>query len=251
MKRLAGGLALVAALGVVGGIAVTGMQAGAQAGNAAVDPGPRPYPQIPGIVVLFSGREEDIAKNWHWYGSDRPAGWRFVDGAMETRMSDIESNQKFQDFQLHVEWREPDMPNAHGQEKGNSGVFLHGHYEIQVLDSYGKSKPGTGDCAALYDRAAALLPACRPALVWQTYDIVFRAPRYDGATMVEKGRVSVFQNGVAVQNNTVVEGPTDGSNASADFSQPVGIRLQFHNNTVRFRNVWVLPLPEKGNEKYE
>ena len=98
------------------------------------------------------------------------------------------------------------MPNAHGQERGNSGVGLHGRYEIQILDSYGIADPGSGDCGAVYGQAAPLSNACKPPLQWQSYDIAFRAARLDAAgKVVENPRVTVFQNGIPVQNNQEIK----------------------------------------------
>lgn len=238
---------------IAGGLA-TSVHAGG-AGKArpqeADDPGPRPLPNVKGIVVLFGGKEEDMKQNWHTMYSHQPANWKFVDGIMEDRLNDIESNEKFQDFQLHVEFREPLMENEHGQGRGNSGVFLHGHYEIQVLDSYGIADPGRGDCGAVYDRAAPLINACKPPLQWQTYDITFRAPRYENGQMTEKARVTVVQNGIVVQNNTIIPSATDHEEKPGeDYSKPVGIRLQYHHAALHFRNIWVLPLPEKGADHY-
>ncbi len=238
----------LAAMGAVG-LAAAGE---ADAGGAYKDPGPVPPPNVPGIKILLSGKEEEIKANWHWQNAPRPADWKFVDGVMETRLGDIVSNEMFQNFQLHVEWREPNMPNAKGQGKGNSGVFLQARYEIQVLDSYGIDYPGQGDCGAVYSQSAPLVNACRPPLQWQTYDIAFRAPRFENGQMTEKPRVTVIQNGILIQDNTIIEGPTDHkARPGEDFSTPGGIRLQYHGNSIRFRNVWVLPLPDHGSLHYE
>jgi hypothetical protein len=230
-----------------------GLAAGqvAEAQADYVDPGPVPLPKVDGIKILFSGKQEEIAANWHHYGMNTPGNWRFHEDHMVSTAGDLESNEKFQNFQLHVEWREPNMPQAKGQGKGNSGVFLHGHHEIQVLDSYGVGEPGTGDCGALYSRFAPLVKACRPPLQWQTYDIAFRAARYENGQLVDKPRVTVIQNGILVQNNTPIEGTTDGyKEKPGEDTEPVGIRLQYHGNAVAFRNVWVLPLPEHGRTEY-
>ncbi len=246
-----GRLALIASLGiaalVVSALRGHGLEK-KEEGVAIVPP-----PPLKEVHVLFSGKPEEVTQNWVRLGTDQPANWQVKDGAMETEGNDIASKDKFTDCYLHLEWREPDMPNAHGQEKGNSGVFLSNHYEIQVLDSYGIADPGQGDCGALYSRAAPLFNACKPALQWQSYDIFYRAPRADADhKIVEPGRVTVLQNGILVQNNQVIEGPTDGYKPTPDddFSQPAPIRLQYHHNTVRYRNIWVLPLPPHGAEHY-
>src|SRR5262249_52038953 len=160
--------------------------------------------------------------------------------------------EKFDDFLLHVEWMEPDMPNARGQGKGNSGIGLQARYEIQVLDSYGWQLPGKGDCGAVYGQAAPLVNACKPPLQWQGFDIVFRAPRFDAAgKMAEKPRVTVFQNGILIQNNVEIQGPTGiESRADADLSQPGPVILQDHGHPVRYRNIWIQRLPSKGSDQY-
>jgi len=157
---------------------------------------------------------------------------------------DIESKQRFTDYQLHVEFKVPYMPNAKGQARGNSGVFQQGRYEIQVLDSYGIEDPGTGDCGAVYNQAAPLVNACKPPRSWQTYDITFRAPRFDEeGKAVEKAHVTVIHNGIIVQNNQEIKGPTWGDT----FGKLV---LQDHGNPVQYRNVWILPLPPTGAKHY-
>lgn len=207
-----------------------------------------------GAHVLFAGKEEELRANWVKYGSEEPPGWKIVDGAMEVQGGDIASKETFGDYWLHIEFREPESrPEEHGQERGNSGVFLSRHYEIQVLDSYGIAEPGRGDCGAVYNQAAPLVNACKPPLQWQTYDILYRAPRADANHKItEHARVTVFQNGMLIQNNQEIVGPTDGHEPGPDedFSQPAPIRIQDHGHPLRYRNVWVLPLPPHGAEHY-
>jgi hypothetical protein len=224
----------------------------AQAGPSDADMPPHPAPNFPGVVVLFGGKQEDVAAHWTQRDPNKPATWQVnEEGAMVTRDADIMSKERFTDFQLHVEFKVPYMPQAHGQARGNSGVFLQGRYEIQVLDSYGKPEPGKGDCGAVYNQAAALVNACKPPLKWQSYDIIFRAPRVDDTgKVIEKARVSVFLNGIAIQNNTEINGPT-GAPIDNEAGKPGPIILQYHGNKVEYRNVWVLPLPPKGSDKYE
>lgn len=160
------------------------------------------------------------------------------------------SRERFTDFQLHLEFKVPYMPNARGQGRGNSGVFLQGRYEIQVLDSFGKEEPGRGDCGAVYNKAAPLLNACKRPLQWQTYDITFRAPRFDSeGKKTENARVSVFQNGICIQNNQEIDGPTWG-NTFGDLKDPGPIVLQDHGNAVEYRNIWVIKLPPQGATRY-
>jgi hypothetical protein len=201
-------------------------------------------------LVLFSGRPEELVTNWVRQGSNQPPTWQVEEGAMVTSVSSIVTKRNFKDFQLHVEFKVPFMPEAHGQERGNSGVGLLAIYEIQVLDSYGFKEPGSGDCGAVYSQSAPLVNACKPPLTWQTYDISFHAARFgaDGKVM-QKPRVTVFQNGICVQNNQEINGGT-GIGGKDDVKEGP-IYLQFHNNTVQFRNVWVVPLPEEGAKHYE
>jgi hypothetical protein len=210
---------------------------------------PAPIPTDPHVIVLFSGKQEEVAANWMRPGSDQPPSWQVKDGGMVTSKSNIVTKQKFKDFQLHVDFKVPYMPKAHGQERGNSGVKLLGIYEIQILDSYGFKDPGSGDCGAVYSQFGPLVNACKPPLAWQSFDISFRAPRFDPEGKVtEKARVTVFLNDVCVQNGQEINGAT--GNAKGDVKDGP-ILLQFHNNTVQFRNVWIVPLPEEGVKRYE
>jgi hypothetical protein len=198
--------------------------------------------------VLFNGKD---LNNWHTR-EGKPAGWEVSDGVMTVvkGTGDIVTDEKFTDFRLHVEWMEPDMPDATGQAKGNSGVYLQGRYEIQVLDSYGIEVPGRGDCGGVYDQFAPLVNACKPALEWQSYDIIFRAARFDDSGELESNaRVTVLQNGVVIQNNVEVKGPTGGA-MDEELDEPGPLLLQDHGNPVKYRNVWLLPLPLEGSDKY-
>ena len=199
-------------------------------------------------VVLFNGKD---LGNWHTRKGE-PAGWEVSKGVMTVvrGTGDIVTEQKFTDFMLHLEWMEPDMPEAKGQAKGNSGVYLQGRYEIQVLDSYGIEVPGRGDCGAIYDQFAPLVNACKPALQWQTYDVAFRAARFDDSGKVlSQARVTVFQNGILIHNNVEVLGPTGGA-MDGNIREPGPLLLQDHGNPVKYRNVWIVPLALKGSDKY-
>lgn len=163
---------------------------------------------------------------------------------------DIISEQTFDDAFIHLEFCEPDMPEATGQGKGNSGVFVQGRYEIQVLDSYGWKVPGKGDCGAIYNQFAPLVNACRPALQWQSYDIVFRAARAgEGGQGAENARITLLHNGVVIHNNVELQGPTGGA-LDQDVGRAGPLRLQDHGNPVRYRNVWFVRLPRTGSDEY-
>ena len=198
-------------------------------------------------VVLFNGKD---VKNWT-SRDGKPAEWKAEDGVLNVvpGTGDIMTKERFTDFFLHIEFRCPEMPEAKGQAKGNSGVFLQGRYEIQVLDSYGWDVPGKGDCGAIYDQFAPLVNACRPATEWQCYDVAFRAPRVEGGTVVDKARVTVIHNGQVIINNALLPGPT-GAPLDLNVSEPGPLLLQDHGNLICYRNVWIVPLPREGSKEY-
>lgn len=201
----------------------------------------------PHAVVLFDGTS---LAGWRKKGSDEPADWPIENGVATVGKGDIVSVETFRDAHIHLEFKEPDIPEATGQKKGNSGVYLQGKYEIQVLDSYGWEAPGTGDCGAIYLQFAPLVNACKPALEWQTYDIIFRAARVDDAgNVVEQARITLLHNGVVVHNNVVVQGPTGGA-MEGPLGDPGPLRLQDHRDPVQYRNIWLVHLPEKGSSEY-
>jgi hypothetical protein len=225
---------------------------------------PVPPPKIDGLVRLFDGTPESLAANWLQAG--KAPQWTIEQGAMTSVKGDIVTKEKYTDFQLHVEFRVPYMPDKKGQARGNSGIYLQSRYEIQVLDSYGIHEPGSGDCGAVYSQYAPLVNACKPPMQWQTYDIAFRAPRFDSGThaMTEPARVTVLQNGILVQNGQAINGPThlvrpkknaDGTvtpppPSTDDLSTPGPLRLQFHGNTVAYRNLWIVPMPTQPVTRY-
>lgn len=199
-------------------------------------------------VVLFNGSD---LSNWTSRDGGAP-GWTVEDGVMAVvpRTGDIMTTERFTDHFLHLEFMTPDMPEATGQAKGNSGVFLQGRYEIQVLDSYGIALPGMGDCGAIYNQFAPLVNACKPPLEWQSYDVIFRAPRLnDDGEIVENTRVTVLQNGLVILNNVILSGTT-GANIGGGVGDPGPLLLQDHGNLVKFRNIWAVPLPLEGSDKY-
>ncbi|HEX5596940.1 MAG TPA: family 16 glycoside hydrolase [Micromonosporaceae bacterium] len=189
-------------------------------------------------VVLFDGTS--LAK---WRHSDgREAQWRLVDGAAEVCCGDIRTKDSYGDFKLHVEFWLPQFPpEVTGQARANSGVYLQDRYEIQVLDSYGIDPLGLNDAAAIYLKKAADQNAALPPETWQSYDITFRAARYDSnGRKVEEARVTVVWNGVTVHDNVAIDGPTGGGAGEQPSLGP--IRLQDHGDKVRYRNIWIEPL---------
>ncbi|MBE6598662.1 MAG: DUF1080 domain-containing protein [Ruminococcaceae bacterium] len=186
--------------------------------------------------ILFDGKNTDM-----WTTREgAPINWKINDdGSMTVGNEDIVSTVKFGDAHIHVEWKEPDMPDCTGQAKGNSGVYIHGCYELQVLDSYGIENPKSNDCGGIYCMYSPRTNACKPALEWQTYDIYLRAPRYnEKGEMTECARATIIQNGICVQNNILLHQATPGGITEGPVKEGP-LMLQDHGNPVSFRNVWV------------
>ncbi len=189
-------------------------------------------------VVLFDG-----SGLGEWTALDgSPAPWMFGGGAMTVTKGGIVTKREFGDIQLHVEWAAPTPPKGTGQDRGNSGIYLEGAYEVQVLDSFGNETYTNGMAGAVYETAAPLVNAARPAGEWQVYDIVFRAPVFDSSgKIVKRPTVTVFWNGVLVQDHTEVAGPTRAAIRTEE--KPRGpIHLQDHSHPVKYRNIWVREL---------
>jgi prepilin-type processing-associated H-X9-DG protein len=212
-----------------------------------VDPGPyRPTGPPPSdAIVLFDGKSLD-----GWTSADHPgepARWRLVDGAMEVvaKTGSIITKQSFGDVQLHLEFREPTPPAGESQERGNSGVILMQRYEVQVLDSYHNVTYADGHAAAVYGQYPPLVNPSRPPGEWQTYDIVFHRPRFDAAGGVTApARLTVIYNGVLVQDNAVLSGPTAHQRRPPyeKHADALPLLLQDHGDPVRFRNIWIRKL---------
>lgn len=198
-------------------------------------------------VVLFNGKG---LNNWQTINGEA-AEWKLEDNIMTVTKEDIYSKEIFTDARIHIEFRIPDMPEATGQGKGNSGIFIHGLYEIQVLDSYGFDIPGQGDCGAIYELYAPLVNACKPAMKWQSYDIFFRAPRFNEENeVIKNGRITVLQNDILIQNNVELPHPT-GGRRNEEMVKSGPLMLQDHNNPVSYRNIWMEHLPLKGSDQYD
>lgn len=207
-----------------------------------------PVPAPPDATVLFDG--SDLSG---WEAVDgSPTKWIIRDGNMESVAGAgyIKSKAAFGDMQLHVEWAAPLPVKGTGQGRGNSGVFLMGKYEVQVLDSYQNDTYADGQASAIYGQYPPLVNASRPPGEWQTYDIYFRRPRFGKAGQVlSPARVTVIHNGILTQDNVEIWGGTEWLQyapykAHAD---RLPIRFQDHGNPVLFRNVWVRDL-EKGDD---
>ena len=191
-------------------------------------------------IVLFDGK--DLSQ---WKSGDGAAKWKVENGYAEVNgTGTIETRKEFGDCQIHLEWASPAKVESSSQGRGNSGVFLMGRYEVQVLDSFDNRTYADGQAAAMYGQHPPLVNVCRAPGEWQSYDIVFHVPRFAGEKLVSPGRVTVLQNGVLVQDNEEFLGGT-AHRAVASYTPhpPAGpIALQDHGNTVRYRNVWVRSL---------
>ena len=212
-----------------------------------VDPGPIPGMRPPpsDAIVLFDGSS---LSSWRLAdSSDQPARWKVVDGYMEVvaGAGNIATARGFGDVQLHVEFMAPTPVHGEGQERGNSGVFLMGIYEVQVLDSYQNPTYADGAAAAIYGQYPPLVNASRPPGEWQTYDIVFHRPRFDASGHVtSKARMTILHNGLLVQDDAALTGPTAHKQRPpyAKHADRLPLVLQDHGDPVRFRNVWVRDL---------
>ena len=208
-----------------------------------VEPGMRPGDAPSDAIALFNGKD---LTGWE-SAKGGPAQWSVENGEMVDvpKAGDIRTSQTFRDIQLHVEWRVPVLPpDRKGQDRGNSGIYLQGLYELQVLDSYDNPTYVNGAAGSIYKQSAPLVNALKPAPNWQAYDIVYYAPRfYADGTLAEPARVTVLLNGVLVQSNFAIQGPTE--YRGMPVYKPHGdgpILLQAHNNPVRYRNIWVRKL---------
>jgi hypothetical protein len=208
---------------------------------AVVDPGPPgpPAPVPSDAIVLFDGTGLS-----GWTGEKGgPARWRMENGYMEVAAGtgSIKTVQGFGDCQLHVEWASPAEVTGEGQDRGNSGVYLMDTYEVQVLDCYNNTTYADGTAAAIYGQYPPLVNACRKPGEWQTYDIIFHAPRFGAdKKLVAPARITVLHNGVLVQDNVTILGPTTQDKPEyAWHPDRMPIQLQDHNHPVRYRNIWL------------
>ena len=197
-------------------------------------------------VILFDGTG---LENWQT-PEGKPARWKTVDGYMEVSpgAGAIQTKAGFGDVQLHVEWASPNPPEGTGQNRGNSGIFLMGVYELQVLDSFRADTYADGQAGAIYGQCPPLFNASRPPGQWQIFDIAFRRPRFDSSgKLLEPARVTLVHNGILVQNNEELLGQTNWLKwlpyESTGATGP--IQLQDHGHPVRFRNIWLRELPER------
>jgi hypothetical protein len=212
-----------------------------------VTPGTASTQEKPGAppsdaVILFDGRN---LSNWVAQSGEE-ARWKVENGYMEVvpGTGDIQTREHFGDCQLHLEWAAPTLVKGESQGRGNSGVFLMGLYEIQVLDCYDNPTYPDGTTAAIYGQYPPLVNACRKPGEWQTYDILWLGPRFEGDKLTCPACVTVLHNGVVAHHATTLQGPTQHRQLAVYTPHPpVGpLRLQDHGDLVRFRNIWYRPL---------
>jgi hypothetical protein len=207
-----------------------------------VTPGSEPGRPPSDAIVLFDGK--DLSK-WATYVKGQPTEpkWKVENGYVEVgpHSGGMNTREKFGDIQLHVEWASPAVIEGKSQDRGNSGIMLMGRYEVQVLDSWDNPTYADGQAASLYGQVPPPVNASRKPGEWQTYDIVFEAPRFDGDKLVKPAYVTLFHNGVLMHNRQELTGDTP--HAKNGTYTPHGaeesLQLQNHNCSVRYRNIWV------------
>ncbi|GAA4317152.1 DUF1080 domain-containing protein [Compostibacter hankyongensis] len=199
----------------------------------------------PDADVLVKGKDMSKFKS----SAGKTAQWTIKDGVLTVNKAagDIQTKQTFGDFQLHIEWRIPEDIAGSSQARGNSGVFLQGRYELQILDSYHNETYVNGQAASIYKQTAPLVNAMRKPGDWNVYDILYTAPTFkEDGTYRTKPMVTVLQNGVLVQYNTVIQGTTPFIGLPQVAPQGNGpIRLQAHGDKskpISFRNIWIRTL---------
>jgi hypothetical protein len=207
-------------------------------------------PPPKGAVVLFSGKQKDLEGWVDRDGSSKPA-WTVEDGVLVAAGSDVRTRKTFAGrYKLHVEFRIPDQPKDTSVGRGNSGVYLHGNYEIQILDSYKvqanapkviHSKP-TESCGAIFGQAAPRVNACKAPGFWQSFDVEFTPPRFKDGEKVADAVVTVLHNGELIHDRVKIREVTGSQGLGGDLSEAAPLMLQYHQCPVQFRNVWLLPL---------
>lgn len=206
-----------------------------------VTPGATPGAAPSDAIVLFDGKS---LAGWKSAKGDGAAPWKIVDGQLVVApgTGDIQTREKFGDVQLHVEWWDPTLPaDKVNQDRGNSGVFLQDVYEVQVLDNYENKTYVNGMVGSIYKQYAPLVNAAWPSEHWQSYDIIFIAPRFGGdGSLLAPARATVLLNGVLVQNNVALMGATTYIGTPSYHAHgDMPLRLQDHSHLVRYRNIWL------------
>ncbi|MCX6856777.1 MAG: DUF1080 domain-containing protein [Verrucomicrobia bacterium] len=222
-----------------------------------VEPGTFSSQEKPGAppsdaVILFGGQADEIAK---WQADKTPAEptkWEVKDGVLQCVPGSgyIRSKEEFADCQLHIEWSAPSKVEGNSQGRGNSGVFLMGQVEIQVLDNHNNPTYADGFASSIYGINPPMANALHAPGEWQTYDIVFRRPLFKDGQQIDPGYITVFVNGVLTQDHTPLEGGGGHKSRSKSrtFPDKGPLKLQDHGNPVRYRNIWYRPLPKRVTE---
>ncbi|MCB9274435.1 MAG: DUF1080 domain-containing protein [Lewinellaceae bacterium] len=195
-------------------------------------------------IVLFDGNN---LEEWLSAQDDSPARWTInADGSMTVApgAGDIKTRRLFGDVQLHLEFRTPTVITGDGQGRGNSGVFFQERYEVQVLDNYNNRTYSNGQAGSIYKQYIPLVNVCRPPGEWQTYDIIYTAPRFNkDGIRIQAGTLTVIQNGVLVQNHSEIKGTTEYIGWPQNLAHgPAALKLQDHGNLVSYRNIWIREL---------
>lgn len=192
-------------------------------------------------IVLFDGKDLSA---WKSDKGGEPT-WKVEDGAMIVSKGGIRTKEAFGDCQLHAEWMSPNPPRGTDQDRGNSGIFLMSRYELQVLDNYQAETYADGMAGSIYGQYPPQANASRPPGQWQTYDVIFHAPRFnDDGTVAKPARETVFFNGLLVQDNVELKGATAHMTLAkyAKHADKMPISLQDHGHPVKYRNFWVRPI---------
>lgn len=195
-------------------------------------------------VVLFDGKDLSRWVKPARAGAKDPT-WKVENGYMECvpHTGGLQTKGKFGDMQLHVEWASPKEIDGKSQDRGNSGIMLMGLYELQVLDSYDNPTYADGQAGSIYGQYPPLVNASRKPGEWQTYDVAFEAPKFDGDKLVKPAYITVFQNGVLIQNHERILGTTPHAKVGTYTAHgDLPLELQNHNTKVRYRNIWVRPI---------
>lgn len=199
-------------------------------------------------IVLVKGDD-----NSAWKGQNgEKCPWPTRDGVMTVKKMNIMTRREFEDVQLHIEFQIPERKDSddHGHGHGNSGVYLHGDYEIQVIDSHGREPHEGASCGAIYGQAAPMVDASLPAGKWQSFDVLFRAPEYDAeGKLLKKARLTVVHNGIWIHDNLECDATPGG--LTDNFKDAGPLWLQSHGHPVRFRNIWLRELGTSSDEPEE
>jgi len=195
-------------------------------------------------IILLDGSNLD---NWESTADGQSVGWELKDGVLTVvpGQPTIQTKQAFGSVQLHVEWRSPSVLEGEGQGRGNSGIFLMGKYELQVLDSYSSDTYSNGQAGAIYKQYPPLVNATKEPGEWQMYDIIFMAPVFsDSGSLLRPATITAFHNGVLIQNNKALMGPVEyrGLAQYRAHADRLPLQLQEHGNPVSYRNIWIREL---------